>query len=170
MNAAFYVCDAHAEDKSKVAIFSEDYTGKTGKLTFWELKNITNKLANYFQSKGLKKGDCVAVCLSQRPEAIISHIGIWKFGGMSMPLTVLFGPDGLRYRLEHSGAKMAIVEESALDNLRAIKDELKELQEILVVGDVKLEKNEFGFWGSIDHMSRNFSSLEVNSTDNMILL
>lgn len=170
MNAAFYVCDAHADDKSKVAIFYEDYAGKKGKLTFWELKNITNKLANYLQERGLDRGDRVAICLSQRPEAIISHIGTWKFGGVSMPLTVLFGPDGLKYRLEHSGAKIAIVEKSVLNNLRKIRTEIKDLKEVLVVGDAKLEKDEISFWKAIENMSRNFQPVEVNSDDNMVLL
>jgi len=53
MNAAFYVCDAHAEDKSKVAIFHEDSTGERGKITFWELKNITSRLANYLKRRNL---------------------------------------------------------------------------------------------------------------------
>jgi acetyl-CoA synthetase len=170
MNAAFYVCDVHAEDKSKVAIFHEDHTGKKGKITFWELKNITNRLANYLKGKGLNQGDRVAICLSQRPEAIIGHVGTWKFGGVSMPLTVLFGPDGLKYRLEHSGAKVAIVENTVLDSLRRIKHELKDLTQILVLGDVELENDETEFYGAMSDFSRNFESVELNSDDNMVLI
>ena len=82
MNAAFYLCDAHADDKGKVAIFHEDHTGKKGKITFWELMRVTNRLANYLKAKGMEQGDRVAICLPQRPETLISHLGIWKAGGV----------------------------------------------------------------------------------------
>lgn len=170
MNAAFYVCDAHAEDKSKVAIFHEDNAGQKGKITFWELKNLTSRLANYLQSQGLSKGDRVAICLPQRPEAIISHIAAWKLGCVSMPLTVLFGPDGLKYRLEHSGAKVVIVEDTILNALREIKQDLKCLKKTLVVGDVKLEEDEIGFGEAMAGMSRYFDPVEMYHDDNMLLV
>ena len=94
MNAAFYVCDVHAEDKNSIAIFYEDYTGEKGKITFQELRKITNRLAGYFRNKGVMQGDRIAICLSQRRETIISHLAAWKIGAVSVPLTVLFGPDG----------------------------------------------------------------------------
>ena len=163
MNAAFYVCDVHAEDKGKVAIFHEDYKGKKGKITFWELKKFTNRLANYLKSRGLSQDDRVAICLSQRPETIISHLATWKLGGVSMPLTVLFGPDGLKFRLQHSDAKIAIVEDMVLDSLRSIKDELKDLEEIIVVGDAELKEDEVEFWASISEMSPYFEPVMLNS-------
>ncbi|MFH1975479.1 MAG: AMP-binding protein [Pseudomonadota bacterium] len=170
MNAAYYVCDAHAEDKSKVAIFHEDGTGQKGKITFWELKNLTNRLANYLQSQGLNKGDRVAICMPQRAETIISHIAAWKLGCVSMPLTVLFGSDGLKYRLEHSDAKVAIVEDTVLDTLRGIKQNLKDLKKILVVGDVELEEDEIEFGEAMAGMPRDFDPVELDPDDNMVLI
>ncbi len=84
------------------------------------------KIAGSFH-KGLNQGDHVAICLSQRPETIISHLATWKIGAVSVPLTVLFGPDGLKFRLQHSEAKIAIVEDMLLDTLRSIKGQLKDL-------------------------------------------
>jgi acetyl-CoA synthetase len=170
MNAAYYVCDAHADDKSKIAIFYEDSSGKKGKISFWELKNLSNKVANDLKSKGVKPGDRVAICLSQRPETIIAHLGVWKLGAVSMPLTVLFGPDGLKFRLEHSEAKFAIVEPSVLENLRKIKKDLRNLAGVMVVGEADREKDEFDFWESINKMSRNFEPVECQSADNMVLV
>ena len=169
MNAAFYVCDVHADDKGNIAIFHDDYLGKKGQMTFWELKKVTNRLANYLKSKGLGQGERVAICLSQRPEAIVSHIATWKFGGVSVPLTVLFGPDSLKFRLEHSDAKIAIVESTILDSLRSIKDELEDLNEIIVVGDAELEEDEVEFWSSISEMSPYFEPVQMHPDDNMLL-
>ena len=171
MNAAFYVCDAHAEDNSTIAIFHEDGDGKKGKITFQELKNITNRLANYIRSQGVNRGDRIAVCLSQRPEALIAHVGAWKLGAVSMPLTVLFGTDGLKYRLEHSDAKIAIVENSVLDSLRKIKHDLKDLKKIIVVGDdSELEEDEIAFGEAMAEMSPDFEPVELDPDDNMVLI
>jgi acetyl-CoA synthetase len=170
MNAAFYLCDAHADDKGKVAIFHEDHTGKKGKITFWELMRVTNRLANYLKAKGMEQGDRVAICLAQRPETLISHLGIWKAGGVSVPLTVLFGPDALKFRLEHSDAKFAIVDSSVLDNLRALRKELPLLKEILVVDEKGLAENEMPFWKEINKASYQFDVLELSSDANMMLI
>lgn len=169
MNAAFYVCDVHSEDKTKVAILHEDYRGKKGKITFWELKNFTNKFANYLKNMGLNRGDRVVICLSQRPENIISHIAVWKFGGVSVPLTILFGEDSLRFRLEHSDAKLAIVEDTVLNTLRSIKGELKDLKETIVIGETALCDNEVEFWSAINEMSPHFSPVLLHSDESMLI-
>ena len=51
MNAAFYVCDVHADDPNRVAIFHEDFTGAKGTITFRQLQQVTNQLANYLIQK-----------------------------------------------------------------------------------------------------------------------
>jgi len=133
MNAAFYVCDVHADDPDRVAIFHEDYTGAKGTITFRQLQQVTNQLANYLIQKGLNPGDRVAICLAQRPQTLISHLAVWKAGCISVPLTILFGPDALRYRLNNADARVAIVEEAVLAEFdriteRAFDKKVKELR------------------------------------------
>lgn len=170
MNAAFYLCDAHADDRGKVAICFEDQKGQKGKVTFWELMRTTNRLANLLKALGMEQGDRVAICLPQRPETLISHIGIWKAGGVSVPLTVLFGPDALKFRLEHSEAKFAIVDSSMLNVLREIKKDLPTLKEILVVEGKDIGERELHFWTELERASAYFKILELDSDTNMMLI
>lgn len=169
MNAAFFVCDAYADDPDRPAIHYEDHTGRKGRFTFSDLSKSTNQLANYFSAQDLAENECVAVCTRQKPENIISHIAAWKCGAVSMPLTVMFGIDGLKYRLSHSRAKIAVVEAEVLDRLRQIRTELPDLQHVLVLGDVPLKEGEKEFWGALQPMSENFSMVEKNSSDNLII-
>lgn len=169
MNAAFYVCDVHAEGKEKVAIYHENYAGDKGKITFWELQNITNQLANYLAHKGLRQGDRVAICLAQRPETLISHLSAWKIGCVSVPLTVLFGPDALMYRLHNADAKIAIVEDAILDTVRSLRDELEQLEEVMVVGEADLKGAEVRFWDALGAMSTALEPLRLNPDDRMLL-
>ncbi|MBW2409681.1 MAG: AMP-binding protein [Deltaproteobacteria bacterium] len=169
MNAAFYVCDVYADDQDRVAIFHEDYTGEKGRITFSELKNATNQLANYFVQKGLNRGDRVAICLAQRPQTLISHLAVWKAGCISLPLTVLFGPDALRYRLQNADARIAIVEKAVLNTVRSLRDELAHLETVIVVGDTELEVNEVGFEDAVAQMPPEFEPVLMHPDDPMLL-
>ena len=169
MNAADYVCDVHADDINRVAIFHENHIGAKGKITFWELKNVTNQLANYLVRKGYRQGDRVAICLAQRPETLISHLSVWKTGCISVPLTVLFGPDALIYRLKNADAKVAIVEDTVLDTVRSLRDKLEHLDQVIVVGDTDLKDNEVGFRDAIRDMSTDFEPFRLNPDDPMLL-
>lgn len=169
MNAAFYVCDVHADDQDRLAILHEDYAGAKGRITFKELQNVTNQLAKYLVQKGLNKGDRVAICLAQRPQTLISHLAAWKAGCISVPLTVLFGPDALRYRLKNADAKIAVVEETVLNTVRSLRDELTRLETVIVVGDADLEGNEIGFEDAAASMSADFEPLLMHPDDPMLL-
>jgi acetyl-CoA synthetase len=169
MNAAFFVCDAYAGGMEKVAIYYEDHTGRRGQLTFSQLQKHTNQLANYLQSRGLEADACVAVCTRQKPENIISHIATWKCGAVSMPLTVMFGTDGLKYRLTHSQARVLIVEADVLDRVRALQPELPDLNHILVLGEASLKEGEREFWDALAPMPADFVMADKNSSDNLII-
>ncbi|MCF8026492.1 MAG: AMP-binding protein [Desulfobacteraceae bacterium] len=169
MNAAFLVCDAYADDAEKVAIYYEDHTRRKGRLTFSELKKNTNQLANYLNSQGLGADACVAVCTRQKPENIISHIATWKCGAVSMPLTVMFGIDGLKYRLAHSQTQIAIVEADVLDRVRELQADLPDLQHVLVLGEASLKEGEKDFWTALQPMPEDFAVVEKKSSDSLII-
>ena len=59
---------------------------------------------------GVARGDRVAIVLPQRPETAIAHIACYQIGAVAMPLSMLFGPEALEYRLQDSEAVVAIVD------------------------------------------------------------
>jgi acetyl-CoA synthetase len=75
--------------------------------------------------------------MPQRPETAISHIAIYQIGAVAMPLSMLFGPEALAYRLKDSGARIAIVDESAITNLRAARTVCPELEAVIAVGEAQ---------------------------------
>jgi acetyl-CoA synthetase len=54
-----------------------------------------------------------------------------------MPLSMLFGPDALAYRLHNSEARLAIADESGIDNLLAARPECHALATVLAVGEAR---------------------------------
>ena len=70
-----------------------------------------------------RRGDKVALILPQRPETAIAHIArAIRLGAVAVPLSFLFGPEALEYRLQHSAAKIAFVDPQSLPNLLPIRE------------------------------------------------
>ncbi|HEX3141596.1 MAG TPA: AMP-binding protein, partial [Rhizobacter sp.] len=105
-----------------------------GTLTFAQLQARANRLSNLLASLGVQRGDRVAIVMPQRVETAIAHIALYQLGAVAMPLSMLFGPDALAYRLQHSEAVLAIADESAIANLLAARAECPALRSVVAVG------------------------------------
>ncbi len=102
-------------------------TGKTSparrpRYTFWDLEQQANRLSNALAALGVARGDRVALILPQRPETVVAHIAVYQLGAVAVPLSFLFGPDALEYRLADSQAKVAFVDPQSLPNLAPIRE------------------------------------------------
>jgi len=95
-------CGRHAHERSRVALHWEDEGGAAAAYTFRDLQQQANRLSNALAGLGVKRGDRVGIVLPQRPETAIAHIACYQMGAVAMPLSVLFGPDALEYRLQNS--------------------------------------------------------------------
>jgi len=132
-NIAHACCGQWAADRNRFALYWEDESGATAAYSFWDIQVAANRLSNALAALGVKRGDRVAILLPQRPETAIAYIAIFQMGAIALPLSHLFGPDALEYRLEHAGASVAIAESSTLPNLMAIRDQLTNLRHIVAV-------------------------------------
>ncbi len=166
LNMSEKIVTQHARhDKGKVAIFHENPEGERSKFTYWELERLSNRFANYLKNKGLQKGDRIAYSLPQGPEVMALFAGAWKLGCVVVPLTKLFGPSAIEYRLKDSNTKIAIYHEQALENLRKTEN-IESLEEILVVGDdIELKENEKYFEDALNEESKRFSMVETEPSD-----
>ena len=104
--------------------------------TFAQLQSRANQLSNLLASQGVKQGDRVAIVMPQRFDTAVAYIAVLQMGAVAMPLSILFGPDALEYRLADSEAVVAIVDAGAQASLRAVRANCPQLQVALVVQDV----------------------------------
>jgi acetyl-CoA synthetase len=130
-NIGVDVCDKWAGERFRLALIFEDEKGAVEKYTFWDLKQLSNRLANALRAYGISRGDRVGILLPQCPETALAHIAIYKLGGIAIPLFTLFGPEALEYRLANSGAKAVITDGGNLDKILEIKERLPELKLII---------------------------------------
>ena len=145
-NIGAYVCDRWAEQTpDQTALFVENEAGETDEYTFAEFDAAASRLANHLASEGVERGDRVGVNLPQRPETVIAHVACWKLGAVSVPLSTLFGPEGVGYRLSDAGAVACVVDTSNADALRTAREEYDlDLGTVLVVdGDPNEDERDY---------------------------
>jgi acetyl-CoA synthetase len=132
-NMARACCGQWAPDRGRLALYWEDESGAAAAYSFWDLQQAANRLSNALAALGVKRGDRVAIILPQRPETAIAYIAVFQMGAIALPLSHLFGPDALEYRMEHAEASVAIVEPTTIGNLSAIRDRLTHLRQVIGV-------------------------------------
>jgi len=74
-------------------------------LTYSQVNQAANQVANGLTKKGIKKGDKVALSCLNLPYFPIIYYGILKAGASVVPLSVLLKPDEIEYHLSDSNAK-----------------------------------------------------------------
>ena len=122
------------ETPQAVAIRVEHEAGRAAVHTYADLQRDANRLAHALRRLGVQRGHRVAVVMPQRFETAVAHIALYQLGAVAMPLSMLFGPDALEYRINHSETQLAIVDESAIANLRAARAQCPGLRTLLAVG------------------------------------
>jgi acetyl-CoA synthetase len=103
-NIAEDVCDKHPPDK--LAMIHEHYGGAVREVRWGELQATSNRLANVLRARGVEKGDRVAMLLPPTPETAAAFFATWKCGAILLAMSVLYGDDGIRHRVNDSEAKV----------------------------------------------------------------
>ncbi|MDZ7702285.1 MAG: AMP-binding protein [Halobacteriales archaeon] len=168
-NTATYVCDRWAEEApERVAIRAAGRDDALAELTYGGLDRRAGRLANHLAEQGVGRGDRVAVNAPQKPEAVIAMVATWKLGGVVVPLSVLFGDDGLAYRLRDADVSAYVVDEAALGAYRAVADGI-DLDATVVVG-AEPEGDEVGFEAALAGQPASFETAETLAEDDAAIL
>lgn len=137
-NIGWDCCGRHAyRAGDDPALFFEDEHGNAAVFSFADIQQAANRLSNSLRALGVRRGDRVAIILPQRPETAIAHIAIYQLGALAVPLSHLFGPDALGFRLRDAGARIAIVDPDSLPKLWPLRDGLPELVRVIGVAGAR---------------------------------
>jgi len=168
-NIARACCGRWAADRNRFALYWEDESGERAAYSFWDIQQQANRLSNALAALGVQRGDRVAIILPQRPETAIAYMALFQMGAIALPLSHLFGPDALEYRMEHAAASVAIVEPTTLPNLWAIKDRLTQLRHVIGVGGAR--EASVQSWDSLlAKASRSFACIDSAADDPALVI
>ncbi len=160
-NIAEAVCDRHRSIASRTALYCEDESGNQSIYSFGELSILSSRFANALRGHGITRGDRVAIVLPQRVETAIAHLAAWKVGAITVPLSVLFGPDALEFRLRDSGSKMAICDGAHQEKLESVGADLDQLESIVSCDAAGAG----GFWGMLERGAEKVEIVNTRSDD-----
>jgi amino acid adenylation domain-containing protein len=79
-------------------------------LTYAELDARAERLARRLRGLGLGVGTAVAVCLERGPGVLVALLGVWKAGGVYLPLDPAHPAERLSFLLRDSGAALVVTE------------------------------------------------------------
>jgi acetyl-CoA synthetase len=169
-NIGVDVCDRHAASSpNTTAVICEGEDGQSSEYTYGEVRDLSNRLANALISRGCSQGDRIAILLSQVPENGIAHVATYKMGAIAVPLSSLFGPDAIEYRLRDSGARALITDAKGSGKLRGMRDRLEGLQDVYVI-DGSNSSGELDFDRELDQSSADFTPVHTLADDPALII
>jgi long-chain acyl-CoA synthetase len=95
------------------------FQGET--ISYGKLERLSSVFAGALVKLGVKPGDRVALLLPNCPQIILSFFGIWKAGGMVVPLNPLYTERELEHALRESGAETIVVLTPFYNKVKAIQ-------------------------------------------------
>ncbi len=91
------------------------------KMTYRELADQVNRLANALAELGIGKGDRVSLMMPNCPQAVIGYFAILKVGAMVVQTNPLYTERELDYQLNDSGSAAMIMLDALYPRLAAIR-------------------------------------------------
>lgn len=154
LNIANECIGRHAADPDAVAVRIAYADGHREALTFAGLDSRSAQFANWLVAQGIEKGDRVAFMLEPCEAFYTALFGALRQGAIGVPLFTLFGPEGLRLRVEDCRPRLLITNAEKAEAARGI-DGLR----VIVADDA--------FFTELDRYPRTFTS--TTSADDLAI-
>ncbi len=122
LNVSYNCVDRHLETRAnQVAIlFEGDQPGDVRKVTYAELHEQVCRCANVLSSKGIKKGDVVAIYMPMIPEAAYVMLACARIGAIHSIVFAGFSAEALRDRINDASCVAVITADQGLRGTKII--------------------------------------------------
>jgi acetyl-CoA synthetase len=110
------------------------------------------------------------VNLPQKVETIVTHLAVWKLGAVSVPLSTLFGPSALRYRLDDCDVQALVIDDTNVETIREVRSDLQSLDTVMTVDVEDQRDDEIPFWDALFSISKSFNPVETDAEDDAIIV
>lgn len=103
-------------------------------LTWKEFDVRANRFANLLFTKGIKRGDKVAILLMNCLEWLPIYFGILKTGAIVVPMNYRYSSDEIKYCLDLADVRMLVFGPEFTERINAVKTELSAIDNFFFVG------------------------------------
>jgi acyl-CoA synthetase (AMP-forming)/AMP-acid ligase II len=130
MNSRYLINTAVREYPDNTALICSDK-----RLTFRQLDDRVNRLANALLDLGLRSGDRVAILMKNCVEYIDTDFALSKTGLVRVALNYRLGAEDHEYVMKDSGAKALIYNQGFSGDVAAMRGRLHHVEHFICVGD-----------------------------------
>lgn len=167
-NIAQACCGRWAAETSRIALLCEDESGARSRHSYAALQRDANRLSNALTTLGVARGDRVAIIAPQTAATVVSHLGIYQMGAVAVPLSMLFGPEALEYRLRDAGAKVVIVDASLAALITELAPALPGLQHVVAIDAA--QHGALGWSALLGQASERFTTVDTLAEDPALII
>src|SRR3990172_2931924 len=110
----------HADGSGRAAVRVAHADGTDEILSFDAIAAGSSRFAHWLKENGIQQGDRFAFMLEPSFPFYVSLFGAMMMGAVSVPLFTLFGPDGLRLRIDDCKPRLLITNAEKAEIARGI--------------------------------------------------
>jgi acetyl-CoA synthetase len=114
-STAYLLCDRHDPAATAYTIVSPNLAAI--ELSYGVLREESERLAAAFASLGLSSGDRIATLMGKSRAYLVTLMAIWRLGAVHVPLFTAFAPAAITYRLNASGCRLVLCDETQRQKL-----------------------------------------------------
>jgi len=133
------------------------------RITFSQLNDLVNRLANGLLNLGLEKGDRVAILMPKTPEVIITFLAVARAGGVIFPVNYKLKSDDLRTIFNYVSPQIVVSERIYRPLLEKLFLPYHPLSKIIFTG--KRSKKDLNLKDIIDKESSDEPQVKVKESD-----
>ncbi len=141
--------------------------------TYAQLQQAADALSHVLADLGVQRGDRVAIVLPQRFETAVAYMAVMQMGAVAMPLSLLFGPEALAYRLQDSEAVVALVDASSVANVLVVRPQCSALREVVGI-DLSNASDmlhvDVDYASAIAAQQRKFTAVQTKADEGAVLI
>jgi acetyl-CoA synthetase len=162
---------AQAPDATKrIAVYANEAGGSRTFHTYAELQHQANRLSGALAALGVGQGDRVAIVMPQRFETAVAYMAVLQMGAVAMPLSMLFGPEALEYRLQDSESAVAICDDTSILNLLEVRGTCPQLRHVLGVGGGADAMADLDYAALLAEQTGEFAAVPTRADDAAVLI
>lgn len=108
-NWALDYFDVMAKDNDRPALWVVNEDGSEQKMSFSQMSQRSNQVANWLRGQGVQRGDRILMMLGNEVSLWDTMLAAFKLGAVLTPATTLLAPDDLRDRLDRGQVRHVII-------------------------------------------------------------
>lgn len=132
-------------EQCKITPNAEAVNYENKSVSYFELDQLSNKIANYLRKQGITKGSLVGIMTLPGPNMLIGMLGILKSGAAYVPIDAAYPSERIKYILNHAKIQILLTEQELKEQLTNVLKDNDSVQGIIFLDEGEVIKDKVSF-------------------------